>query len=282
MKNSAKTNPSQADALLQGVERAYTEKLRQSEKTSCCASSGPTVRGDYSSQEVESLPPEAVQSSFGCGNPLQFAGVQQGQTVLDIGSGAGIDCFLAAEKVGPQGKVIGLDMTPAMIEKASRIAQQRGYKNVEFRLGRADRMPVEDASVDWIVSNCVINLAPDKAAVFREAFRVLKPGGQLSISDIVLGGDLPQEVLDNFEAYVGCVAGAIREEEYLAAMLAAGLADVEVTSRFVYGREHMQGWLNSVEPGGSCCGCSVSLNPNLASRIEGKIWSAQISARKPA
>jgi len=276
-------NTQDSQVRLEQVKEAYTDMLRKSEKSSCCSSAAASAIRDYSTGELAALPPEAVQSSFGCGNPLQFAGVKPGQTVLDIGSGAGIDCFLAADKVGPKGRVIGLDMTPAMIEKAREIAKEKGYQNVEFRLGRADQMPVDNASADWIISNCVINLAPDKPAVFREAFRVLKPGGELSISDIVLGAELPPEILNSYEAYVGCVAGAIREEEYLEAMRQAGLTDVRVTSRFVYGEEHVQGFFGSLEQGGSSCGCGAIPKDALGlfRQIAGKVWSAQISALKP-
>ena len=268
---------------LEQVKEAYTDMLRKSEQTSCCSSAASSAMRDYSTSDLAALPREAVQSSFGCGNPLQFAGVKPGQTVLDIGSGAGIDCFLAADKVGPKGRVIGLDMTPAMIEKARAIAKERGYLNVEFRLGRADQMPVDNASVDWIISNCVINLAPDKPAVFREAFRVLKPGGELSISDIVLGADLPPEILNSYEAYVGCVAGAIREEAYLEAMRQAGFVDVKVTSRFVYGEENIRGFFSSEEQGPCSCGCGVIPKDaaGLIRQVAGKIWSAQVSATRP-
>jgi len=167
--------------------------------------------------------------------------------VLDIGSGAGIDCLIAAEKVGAEGKVIGLDMTPAMLERARANAREAGADNVEFRKGEADDMPVENDSVDWVISNCVINLAPDKGKVFGEVARILKPGGRVSISDIVLGDDLPEEVVKSVDALVGCVAGAIKEADYLEEMRMAGLVDVEVTERMVYGAKEIEGLL------GECC-----------------------------
>ncbi len=268
------------DPRFQQVQDGYTQLLRQSEKktnglktSSCC--------GGYSQEDATQIPAEALQSSFGCGNPLKFAEVQAGQTVLDIGSGAGIDCFIAAEKVGIEGQVIGLDMTPAMILKAQQIAASKGYENVEFRLGRADQMPVESNSVDWVISNCVINLAPDKPAVFREAYRVLKPGGRVSISDIVLGVDLPKVVRDSLEAYVGCLAGAIREEEYLEAMRQAGLTQVEVTSRLVYDTEQMRSLVEeTAQTKTSCCSCGSTLDPYLK-QFAGQVWSAEIKAMKP-
>jgi arsenite methyltransferase len=265
---------------LQQVRDGYTEILKKSQAGSGCCSTS-TCGAYYNPAEVAELPAEAVQSSFGCGNPLKFAEVKEGQTVLDIGSGAGIDCFLAAQQVGPKGRVIGLDMTLAMIEKAGQIAREKGYANVEFRLGTADKMPVEDASVDWIISNCVINLAPDKPAVFREAFRILKPGGRVSISDIVLGVDLPPALRDSVEAYVGCLAGAIREEEYLAGMRAAGFSKVEVTSRLVYGAEQISTLVEetaATRAKSSCC--NIPLEPWLK-QFAGKVWSAEIKAQKP-
>jgi arsenite methyltransferase len=265
---------------LQQVRDGYTEILKKSKSGCGCGCGSTSTEGAYyAPEEVSSLPPEAVQSSFGCGNPLKFAEVKQGQTVLDIGSGAGIDCFLAAQKVGPSGRVIGLDMTPAMIEQANRTAKQKGYTNVEFRLGTADQMPVEDASVDWIISNCVINLAPDKPAVFREAFRIMKSGGRLSVSDIVTGIDLPEAVRNSIEAYVGCLAGAIREEEYLQGMREAGFTDVEVTSRLVYGPEQMSTLIEETAQTRSKSCCGPSLEPWIK-QFAGKVWSAEIKARK--
>lgn len=173
--------------------------------------------------------PEGADLGLGCGNPLAMLELAQGETVLDLGSGAGIDCFLAARRVGPTGHVIGVDMTPEMIARARRNAQSGGFANVEFRLGEIEHLPVADASVDAIISNCVVNLVPDKAQVFFEAFRVLAPGGRLSVSDIVLTGEVPLEIRDSVEAYVACLSGAILRDDYLALIEAAGFADVEVT-----------------------------------------------------
>jgi N-acetylglutamate synthase-like GNAT family acetyltransferase/SAM-dependent methyltransferase len=230
----------------------------------------------YEQGELRRLPVDAVQNSFGCGTPLAFAGVQEGQTVLDIGSGAGIDCFIAAEKVGPTGKVIGLDMTPEMIERARRNAREAGVANVEFRFGEAEKMPVDDASVDWVISNCVINLSPDKPAVFAEIGRILRPGGRISISDIV-AQDLPEAVRQSRDAWTGCLAGAISEEAYVRGLEAAGLRDVRVSSRIVYDASQLKGLFGS-----SCCGAGEGQDAGaLAQTAAGKIWSARFEGLKP-
>jgi len=253
--------------------------------SSCCApSAAQAMKGrmakvaGYGEEELDRLPADAVQNAFGCGNPLAFAGVQAGQVVLDIGSGAGIDCLIAAEKVGPAGRVIGLDMTPEMIERGRRNARAAGAANVEFRLGEAEKMPVEDSSVDWLISNCVINLSPDKPAVFREIARVLKPGGRISISDIV-AQDLPGAIRESRDAWTGCLAGAISEVEYVRGLEAAGLRSVRVTSRIVYEAGQLAGLFAS-----SCCGVSADAGydaSTLAAAAAGKIWSARFEGIKP-
>ena len=177
----------------------------------------------YSAAELTSIPADA-NMGLSCGNPTATANLRPGEVVVDLGSGGGLDVFLAAEKVGPTGKAIGIDMTPAMIERAKRNAA--GYSNVEFHLSTIDRLPLPDASVDVVISNCVINLAPDKAAVFREIGRVLKPGGRVAVSDIVLKSALPPELAENAAAWSGCIAGAVPVADYLAGLKAAGLADV--------------------------------------------------------
>jgi SAM-dependent methyltransferase len=169
--------------------------------------------------------------SLGCGNPTAIAGLQPGEVVLDLGSGGGIDCFLAAKRVGPEGRVIGLDMTPDMIKLARRNAKKIGAHNVEFRYGEMEDIPLPDESVDVIISNCVINLSPDKDSVFGETYRVLRPGGRMSISDIVVDGDLPQAIRSRLDAWAGCIAGALDESVYLDKIRAAGFEEVEVMSR---------------------------------------------------
>jgi arsenite methyltransferase len=199
--------------------------------TSCCAGANAagkiSKRIGYSDNEISSVP-EGANLGLGCGNPLALASIKEGETVLDLGSGAGFDCFLAAKKVGKEGKVIGVDMTPEMLDRARESARKGNYMNVEFRLGEIDNLPAADNSVDVIISNCVINLAPDKSRVFEEAFRVLKPGGRLMISDIVLLKELPESIRDSIEAYIGCVAGAMMKDQYLKTIKNAGFKDVQV------------------------------------------------------
>ncbi len=181
----------------------------------------------YTEAELKSAP-EGADLGLGCGNPVAFASLREGETVLDLGSGAGLDCFLAASKVGENGRVIGIDMTPEMVEKARENARKGNYTNVEFRLGEIENLPVADNSVDVVISNCVINLVPDKRRVFTEAFRALKPGGRLMISDLVLLKELPDSIKSSIEAYIGCLSGAIMRGEYLEAMKTAGFQEVRV------------------------------------------------------
>jgi len=181
----------------------------------------------YTDQHLDEIPSEA-NLGLGCGNPTAIASIRAGETVLDLGSGAGLDCFLASAEVGPEGRVIGVDMTPNMIEKANRIAKKHGYRNVEFRQGEIEHLPVDDGSVDLIISNCVINLSPDKEQVFRETFRVLQPGGRLFFSDIVLIGELPERIRASVAAYVGCLSGAIQKEEYLRMIGETGFSHVRI------------------------------------------------------
>jgi arsenite methyltransferase len=218
-------------------------------KTSCCgpASSPCFGRPDlsqesdsqkvgYSSEELASIPDDA-NLGLGCGNPSALAGLKNGEVVLDLGSGAGIDCFLAARKVGPSGRVIGVDMSPEMLDRARENVRKSGAKNIEFRLGEIENLPVADDSVDVIISNCVINLSTDKPQVFKEAFRVLRPGGRLMVSDLALKKPLPKAIRESVEAYVACVAGALVKDEYLGAIRNAGFKDVSVVSEKVFPAE---------------------------------------------
>jgi arsenite methyltransferase len=238
-----------------GIARRYVEEPASSGSTGCCGPSPAAEREDtrsaqssccepsetaveaagaarfYSEEELAGLPETVTDVSLGCGNPLAIAELQPGEVVLDLGSGGGIDCFLAARQVGPEGRVIGLDMTPDMIKLARRNAKKTGATNVDFRFGEMEEMPLPDGSVDAIISNCVINLSPDKDAVFREAYRVLRPGGRMSVSDIVVDGDLPQIIRNQLDAWAGCIAGALDEAVYLDKIRAAGFEGVEVVSR---------------------------------------------------
>jgi arsenite methyltransferase len=190
----------------------------------------------YSAAELAAIPEDA-NLGLGCGNPTALAGLKPGQTVLDLGSGAGIDCFLAARKVGPSGRVIGVDMTPEMLDRARENARKNGSTNVEFRLGEIENLPVADNTVDVVISNCVINLSTDKRRVFREAFRVLKPGGRMMVSDLALRKPLPAAIRESVEAYVACIAGALVKDEYLRAVREAGFEDVEVLSEKAFPAE---------------------------------------------
>lgn len=200
----------------------------------CCGGTGDVLTEIGYSKEQAAAIPEGADLGLGCGNPLAHAAVKPGETVLDLGSGAGIDCFLAAAETGPTGRVIGVDMTPAMLEKARKNLAKSEFKNIEFRLGEIEHLPVSDASVDVIISNCVVNLSPDKPQVFSEALRVLKPGGRLLVSDLVLTRPLTPAMQQNVDLYVGCVAGASLKDEYLGLMRAAGFKDVEIVNETSY------------------------------------------------
>lgn len=243
--NDALINPEDIRSFV----RERYGKIAESPSGGCCSAPGSAETGCccgdsvapqavealerlYEAQDVGELPDEVTELALGCGDPVTLASLQPGETVLDLGSGGGIDCFLAARRVGAQGRVIGVDMTPQMIERARRNKERLGAQNVEFRLGEIEHLPVADNSVDVVISNCVINLSPDKAQVFREAFRALKPGGRLAVSDIVTAGPLPEAVKRNLSAWAGCVAGALDQAEYLAAIRAAGFEAVELTPSY--------------------------------------------------
>jgi len=192
----------------------------------------------YNEKEMSSVP-EGANLGLGCGNPVALAALKEGDTVLDLGSGAGFDAFLAAKKVGDKGKVIGVDMTPEMIARAKANARKANYDNVEFRLGDIEDLPVDNGSIDIIISNCVINLAPDKRKVFKEAFRVLRTGGRLMVSDLVLTKELPEAVKNSVAGYLGCLSGAIDEEKYLDAVRMAGFRDVKVIEETAFPVDYM-------------------------------------------
>lgn len=228
---TTRASPTKNDAEIhEAVRAAYGGR---GENPGCCGASDVAAAAHkmgYSRDELNAAP-DGANLGLGCGTPLQAAAVIAGETVLDLGSGAGFDAFLAAREVGPRGHVIGVDMTPEMIERSRANTDRGSIDNVEFREGKIEALPVEDESVDVIISNCVINLSPDKPAVFREAFRVLKSGGRLAVSDILLTTPLPEAVADNLAAYVGCLAGASLVEDYLDAIRNAGFDDLEIETR---------------------------------------------------
>lgn len=243
---------------------------------SCCGgSTSDTISKavGYSDEELKAVPAGA-DLGLGCGNPTALASLKEGEVVLDLGSGAGLDCFLAADKVGKTGRVIGVDMTAEMLEKARENARKGDYRNVEFRLGEIENLPVADNSVDVVISNCVINLSPDKRRVFDEAYRVLRPGGSVMVSDIALLADLPAELRSSIPVYVGCVGGATTKEEYLATMEAAGFKDVDVIK---------QASASGIYEGTEAEDCSASLR--VSSEAMGEllrsIVSIQVRAIKP-
>ena len=268
------------------VSRAYAAALARAERGSggCCGpSSGEDVAAslvDYGADARDYQ--QVAQTSFGCGNPLAFVEVQAGQTVLDLGSGAGLDLLIAADRVGEQGRVIGVDMTAEMVEKArANVAAAGRSEVIEVRQGLIEELPVDSASVDWVISNCVINLSPDKPRVFAEIARVLRPGGRFSISDIVVE-ELPQWIRDNVHAYSACVAGAISEPDYLAGLRAAGL-EASVRERLVYDRAQLRAMV-STEVQGLLEGGAFDpalIEQGLAA-VEGKVWSAKLVGQRVA
>lgn len=217
------------------AEQAGLTVLPVLDSSSCCGpGASRKAERHYSVDELVGLPESVTDISLGCGNPTALAELEPGEVVLDLGSGGGIDCFLAARRVGPTGRVIGLDMSPDMIELAQKNAQRLGTHNVEFRLGEMERMPVENDSIDLIISNCVINLSPDKDAVFRETYRVLRPGGRLCVSDLVAEGELPPELRASLEQWAGCVAGTLKREVYLSKLRDAGFGAIDILESHPY------------------------------------------------
>ena len=278
------TTHKDAEEIKKTVQDRYAEIARQKleQAPSCCppvprtACCGPQAKAEvsetraqrlYEARELEGLPESVTEISLGCGNPTAIAELKEGEVVLDLGSGGGIDCFLAARKVGDSGKVIGLDMTPEMIQLARSNAEKLELKNVEFRLGEMEHMPMDSSSINVIISNCVINLSPDKDAVFREAYRVLKPGGRICVSDIVLLGELPDEVKNNVN-WAACIAGALRKDVYLDKIRAARFQEVEVEEK------------SRSEPStmsGDCCSNSAESQPDWRKNVT----SIRVKASKP-
>ncbi len=267
--------PDDLDAVHENVRTAYAAVA--SRQAPCCGGpdAGRVARAiGYREEELRAVP-EGANLGVGCGNPGAIAALRPGETVLDLGCGAGFDVFLAARAVGPGGRVIGVDMTEAMLERAWTNARRGGFSNVEFRLGTIEELPVEDASVDAVISNCVINLSPDKPRVFREAFRVLRPGGRLAVSDLVLARPLPPSLRTSVEAWVGCLAGAIAREEYLKAIGEAGFCDVDVVSEASYA-----GVVDVQTPELREVGERAGLSPDEVAAALASVVSAKIRARR--
>jgi len=249
-----------ANQNLKDVIKDRYGKIARGEQTFCCPTCGPTTTDQclavgYTEEELRLVPDLAILG-VGCGNPTALADLKVGETVLDLGSGAGIDVFLAAKKVGPHGRVIGVDMTEDMVAKGRQLAQEHGFSNVEFHLGYIEQLPVDSETVDVIISNCVINLTADKLASFKEIHRVLKPGGRILISDLVTASELPEDVRASASAWADCLAGAMEKEAYLETIRRAGFAEVAVVSESSYEA------------------------PGMDERLQGKIISVKVSAVK--
>ena len=273
-------NHKQADEIRQNVRNSYNEVAEASnsgdccgEQSSCCGVSSDaaintlvSTRMGYSEGDLDSVP-DGADMGLGCGNPRAIASIKPGETVLDLGSGGGFDCFLAAAETGESGQVIGVDMTPTMVSKARNNADKGNYSQVEFRLGEIEYLPVANDTVDVIISNCVINLSPDKKRVFSEAFRVLKNGGRLAISDVVASTELPQEIRDDLQLYSGCMAGASHIRELEQILADSGFTDIRIAPKDE-SKEFIKDWapgrgveefvvsatIEAVKPGGGCCG----------------------------
>lgn len=254
------------------VQKHYAERIKNS--ASCCGSDNccSTDSNLYPADLLATLPEGETAVSYGCGDPITLASLQPGQIVLDLGSGAGLDCFFAAKKVGETGKVIGVDMTPEMIERARFSAERLGIQNVEFRHGYLEDLPVDSHSVDVIISNCVINLAPDKSKVFAEAFRVLRAGGKFAVSDIVTDGPMPDAIKKSLSAWAGCVAGAIEAREYIEMMKSAGFTDVSIVPVY-FDREDINSALVDLKD-------AIELKTISGDEIYKAIYSAKITAYK--
>ena len=242
----------------------------QSDASDCCS----TESSLYPADLLATLPNGESAVSYGCGDPITLASLQPGQTVLDLGSGAGLDCFFAGKKVGETGHVIGVDMTPEMIERAKSSAKRLDIQNVEFRQGYLEDLPVENNTVDIIISNCVINLSPDKSKVFGEAFRVLRPGGKLAVSDIVTDGPLPDSIKQSLSGWAGCVAGAIEAQDYISMMKAVGFTNVTVTPVF-FDKETVDSAIDDL-------GNSIELTTISRGDVYKAVYSAKITALKPS
>jgi SAM-dependent methyltransferase len=271
------------EEIKKAVRTGYAKIAKQAgtcclPSASCCGSENAVEnisRGIGYSPEDLKIVPDGANLGLGCGNPIALASLQEGETVVDLGSGAGFDCFLAAYRVGESGRVIGVDMTPEMLDKARENARKGDYRNVEFRLGEIENLPVADNSADVVISNCVINLSPDKKRVFEEAFRVLKPGGRLMVSDIVLLKELPPALKESMEAYVGCVAGAVMKDDYMGAIGESGFQDIELIDETLFPIQEMVS-----HPAAREASISPDILQDVAEQLAVTIASIKVSAVK--
>ena len=255
----------------ESVREHYAERIKNS--ASCCGDNCCNTESSlYPVDLLATVPADVSSTSYGCGDPITLASLKPGETVLDLGSGAGLDCLLAAQKVGKTGRVIGVDMTPEMIERARANAKRVNATNVEFRQGYLEDLPVDSGTVNVIISNCVINLSPDKTKVFTEAFRVLKPGGKLAVSDIVTDGPLPEPVKQSLSAWAGCVAGAVEAKDYIGMMEAVGFTDISIKPVF-FDKETVDSALADME---------LDVNQYSRDDIYKAVYSAKITAYKSA
>jgi len=270
---------------IKGIVRERYAQVAQQKTTCCgpspvCCGSAPVAdiiskKIGYKEEEMKAVP-EGANLGLGCGNPLAHSSLKEGDTVLDLGSGAGFDCFLAANRVGKTGRVIGVDMTPEMIDKARQNARKGDYKNVEFRLGEIENLPAANNEVDMIISNCVINLSPDKRRVFKEAFRVLKPGGRLMVSDIVLLKELPEEIKNSVNAYVSCLAGATMKDDYMEAVKGAGFDEPKILEETTFPLELMAN-----DPTAKAIAQNLNFSRAKAKELSESVASIKVSGIKP-
>ena len=270
------------DEVRSAVREHYKELALK--EVPCCGSGKSTMCGCglYAESDVSSLPSESLSVSAGCGNPTAIADLKAGMTVVDLGSGGGIDAFLSSKNVGPKGKVYGIDATPEMIHRARKTARENGFDNVEFRLGEIEHMPLPDECADVVISNCVINLSPQKQQVFDEAFRVLKPGGKLAVSDIVLLKALPESIRTDMAAWSSCVSGAVLEGEYLGAIKKAGFEKVKVEDRVVYTHEQLSSYIGGASDSDAQAKAVTSFSGGRDRMdLSGLVASYRITAWKP-
>jgi arsenite methyltransferase len=275
MSSTTPENPEDLRAVVREKYGAAARRVNAGGSSCCgpsCCGPDPITSNHYVGEDAREVPAEALAASLGCGNPTALAELRAGETVLDLGSGGGIDVLLSARRVGPTGKAYGLDMTDDMLALARENQQKSGLTNVEFLKGEIEQVPLPDGSVDVIISNCVINLSADKDRVLREAFRVLRPGGRFAVSDVVVRGPVPASIRRNVELWIGCVAGALDETDYRAKLAAAGFGEIDIEPTRIYQSADALSFFE---------GTGIDVN-EVATAVDGKFMSAFVRARKPA